>query len=120
MRRSRMYRFALSLIATLSIATFCHSQQQPQPMSIQKVKGDIYLVKGGSGANTAFYAGEKEVLAIDAKMTAESTKQEIEEIRKITPNPITRLVITHSDGDHVNGIDGFPAGLKIYGHPQTG
>jgi glyoxylase-like metal-dependent hydrolase (beta-lactamase superfamily II) len=77
------------------------------------------MVKGGSGANTGFYIGEKEVLVIDSKMTAESEKQVMEEIKKLTANPIARIVITHSDGDHVNGLNAFPAGLKIYGHTQT-
>jgi cyclase len=93
--------------------------QQAQPLTVQKIKGNAYLVKGGSGANTGFYIGDQEVLLIDAKMSADSMKQVVEEIKKVTPNPITRLVLTHSDGDHVNGLNGLPKGLKIYGHPQT-
>jgi len=115
-RRSRSA--ASFVVVSLIAAGFCFAQQQP--LANQKIKGDIYMVKGGSGANTGFYIGEKEVLVIDAKMTADSAKQVIEEVKKLTPNPITRIVLTHSDGDHVNGLNGFPAGLKIYGHPQTG
>lgn len=88
-----------------------------QPMTVQKIKGDIYLVKGGSGANTGFYIGDKEVVIIDSKMTADASRQVIAEIKKLTDKPITRIVLTHSDGDHVNGLNGFPPGLKIYGHP---
>ncbi len=97
-------------------AGFC---QQPQAMTVEKVTGNIYLVKGGSGANTGFFIGEKEVLVVDAKMTADASRQMIEEIKKITSNPIAKLVITHSDGDHVNGLGGFPAGLEIVAHAQT-
>src|SRR4029077_6883962 len=32
-----------------------------------------------------------------------SEKQVIAEISKITPKPVTTAIITHSDGDHVNG-----------------
>ncbi len=95
---------------------FC---QQPQAMTVERVTGNIYMVKGGSGANTGFFIGEKEVLAIDSKMTAEASRQMIEEIKKLTPNPVTKLVITHSDGDHVNGLAGFPRGLEIIAHAQT-
>jgi cyclase len=94
------------------------SQQAP-PMSVEKIKGDTDVVKGGSGANTGFFVGEKEVVAIDAKMTAEAAQQMIAEIRKLTANPISRLILTHSDGDHVNGLGGFPKGLEIISHSQT-
>jgi len=90
-----------------------------QPLNIQKIKGDLYMVKGGSGANTGFFIGDKEVVVIDSKMTADSTRQLIDEIKKLTDKPVTTIILTHSDGDHVNGLNGFPAGLKIYGHPQT-
>jgi cyclase len=93
--------------------------QQPAPITVQQVKDGIYMVKGGSGANTGFFIGKNSVLAIDAKMTANSSKQEVEEIKKLTPNPIRQMVITHSDGDHVNGLNGFPIGMKIMAHAQT-
>jgi cyclase len=93
--------------------------QQAQPLTVQKIKGNVYLVKGGNGANTGFYVGDREVLLVDAKMTADAMKQVVEEVKKVTALPIARLVLTHSDGDHVNGLNGLPKGLKIYGHPQT-
>jgi len=106
----------LFVLVTLMAVAFA---QQAQPLTVQKIKGNVYLVKGGNGANTGFYVGDREVLLIDAKMTADAMKQVIEEVKKVTPLPITRLVLTHSDGDHVNGLNGLPKGLKIYGHPQT-
>ncbi len=108
---------ALFLSMFLTGAVFCLAQQAP--LTVEKVKGSIYLVKGGSGANTGFFIGDKEVLVIDAKMTADSAKEMIGEIKKLTPKPITRIILTHSDGDHINGLNGFPSGLKIYAHPQT-
>jgi cyclase len=111
--------FSRIMILSILVLTFVLPSVAQQPLTVQKIKGDIYLVKGGSGANTGFYIGDKEVMVIDAKMTADSTRQVIDEIKKLTDKPITRIVITHSDGDHVNGLNGFPAGLKIYAHPQT-
>jgi glyoxylase-like metal-dependent hydrolase (beta-lactamase superfamily II) len=71
------------------------------------------------GANTGFFIGEKEVLAIDAKMTADSAKEMIAEIKNLTPHPISCIVLTHSDGDHVNGLVGFPKGINIISHEKT-
>ena len=118
MCRSRKIAVACSFCILLTLSAVCIAQQ-PQPLTVQKIKGNAYLVKGGNGANTGFYIGDREVLLIDAKMTADAMKQVVEEVKKVTPLPITRLVLTHSDGDHVNGLNGLPKGLKIYGHPQT-
>ena len=118
MCRSWKVGVALQLSILLALSAVCFAQQS-QPLAVQKIKGNVYLVKGGSGANTGFYIGDQEVLLIDAKMSADSMKQVIEEIKKVTSHPVTRLVLTHSDGDHVNGLNGLPKGLKIYGHPQT-
>jgi cyclase len=89
------------------------------PISVQSVKGNIYQVKGGMGANSGFFIGEKEVLTIDTKMTEDSAKQIILEIRKLTPNPISYITLTHSDRDHVNGLLGFPQGATIISHEKT-
>jgi len=94
-------------------------RQAPPPMTVEKIKGNIYQVKGGSGANTGFVVADKEVVVIDAKMTEEAAKQMIAEIKKITPNPITKIILTHSDGDHVNGLVGFPIGIDIISHVNT-
>ena len=115
----------LCLIACAFIfSTFAQQQtptqrQAPPPMSVENIKGSIYQVKGGSGANTGFFVADKEVVVIDAKMTEGAAKQMIDEIKKVTPNPINKIILTHSDGDHVNGLVGFPLGLDIISHINT-
>jgi len=52
-------------------------------------------------------------------MTEESSKAVLAEIRKLTPNPVEDIVLTHSDGDHVNGLSAFPKGLPILAHTNT-
>lgn len=87
------------------------SQQRSASFTTEKLAENVYLVKGGL-ANTGFIVGES-VTAIDAQMTAGDAEKMIAEIKKTTPKPITRVILTHSDGDHVNGITGFPKGLEI-------
>ncbi len=74
-------------------------KQEVPPISVQNVKGNIYQLKGGMGANSGFFIGEKEVLAIDAKMTEDAAKQMIAEIKKLTLNPISYIILTHGHGD---------------------
>jgi cyclase len=92
--------------------------QQPSVITAEKIADNIYIVKGGV-ANTGFVFGEKEAAAIDAEMTADQAQKMIDEIKKATPNPLTKLILTHSDGDHINGLAGFPQGLEIISSVQT-
>jgi glyoxylase-like metal-dependent hydrolase (beta-lactamase superfamily II) len=94
-------------------------QPQPVPLSAEPLRGGVYWVKGGSGANAGFIIGKKVVIVIDAKMTEESSRAMLAEIQKLTPNPVKYIVLTHSDGDHVNGLAGFPPGLTIVAHENT-
>lgn len=93
--------------------------QAPEPMAVQPVAKNLYLVKGGAGANTAFYVTKKEVIVIDAKMTPEAAAEMLADIAKVTPKPVTTIILTHSDGDHVNGLPGFPKGLRIIAHENV-
>ena len=128
MKRSLTYIIFCLLLSGLSSSisaqqpTFQQAQppkQEVLPVSVQNVKGKIYQLKGGTGANTGFFIGEKKVLTIDAKMTEDAAKQMIAEIKKLTLNPISYIVLTHSDGDHVNGLVGFPQGTNIISHEKT-
>ncbi len=94
-------------------------QQQPAPIALEKIAENIYQVNGGSGANCGVVIGEKEAMVIDAKMSEESAKQMLAEIAKISPVPVRVLAITHSDGDHINGITGFPSDIKIFAQEET-
>ena len=94
-------------------------QQQAAPVTLEKITDHIYQVKGGSGANCAVIIGDKEIMVIDAKMSEDSAKEILAQVRKLFTVPIGILVLTHSDGDHVNGIAGFPDDLKIMAHELT-
>ncbi|MFB3779001.1 MAG: MBL fold metallo-hydrolase [Bryobacteraceae bacterium] len=111
--------FNSSLIVWLSAACLgggLLAQPQAPPLTVAPVRDGVYEVRGGSGANTAFLVGKTSVTVIDSKMTEDSTKAVLAEIRKVTPLPIGMIILTHSDGDHVNGLNGFPKDLKILAH----
>jgi len=117
---------ALGSVLILSIAAAAApspqakpAPQAPEPLTVQPVAKDLYLVKGGAGANAAFAVAKKGVVVIDAKMTPEAAAGMLAEIAKVTPRPVTMVILTHSDGDHVNGLPGFPKGLKIFAHANV-
>jgi cyclase len=92
--------------------------QQQAALTAEEIADNIYIVTGGV-ANTAFIVGDKEVLAIDAEMTADQGKQMIAEIKKATSKPLAKIILTHSDGDHISGLSGFPQGLEIISSVKT-
>jgi glyoxylase-like metal-dependent hydrolase (beta-lactamase superfamily II) len=73
----------------------------------------------GGGGNSGVIVGKKGVIVIDAKTTLDGGKQLLAEIAKVTPKPVTTVILTHSDGDHVNGLAAFPTGLTIIAHENN-
>ena len=59
------------------------------------------------------------VLVADGQGSVAETQRLIAEIAKITPRPITHVVIGSDHGDHTAGNSAFPAGVKYYVHPTS-
>ena len=102
-----------TLAAFVSFATLAGAQQQPQPITVTKIKDNVYWARGGAGSNDGIIVGKTGVIVVDTKTTVDSEKEVIAEIAKITPKTVNTAIITHSDGDHVNGLAAFPDGLTV-------
>ena len=83
-----------------------------------QLKPNVYWIEGGGG-NSGVIVGDKGVIVIDAKTTAAGGKELLDDIAKITPKPVTTVILTHSDGDHVNGLASFPAGITVIAHENN-
>jgi cyclase len=95
------------------------SQAVPTPMTVEKIKENLYWFKGGVMANAGFYVGPDGVIVIDAKMTPDGAREMLAGIKTVTDKPVFLIILTHSDGDHVNGLTAFPKGLKILSSAAT-
>jgi len=112
-----------ALVLVLSAAPSIVSAQQaaggparpPQPLTVHQLKQNIYWVEG-SGGNSAVIVGTNGVIVVDTKTTAAAGAELVADVAKITPKPISTVFITHSDGDHVNGLASFPGGITIIAH----
>jgi cyclase len=98
----------LGAFAALAIA----QAQPPAPLVVHQVTPKVYWV-GGGGGNSGVIIGDKGVIVIDAKTTPAAGKELLDDIAKITPKPVAAVILTHSDGDHVNGLASFPANITI-------
>ena len=101
------------------VVAIAAAQQPPAPPFVTKqITKDVYWVNGGGG-NSGVFVGKKGVVVVDAKTTTDGGKQLLAEIAKITPKPVTTVILTHSDGDHVNGLAAFPAGVTVIAHEKN-
>jgi glyoxylase-like metal-dependent hydrolase (beta-lactamase superfamily II) len=86
---------------------------------MKMLKPDVWAGLGGAGGNSTIIIGKTGVIVVDAKQTEAGAKDLLAQIAKITPKPVTTAIITHSDGDHVNGLAAFPPGIKIIAHENN-
>src|SRR4030095_12653206 len=92
---------------------------QPPPITMKMLKPDVYAAIGGAGGNSTIIIGKTGVIVVDAKQTEAGAKDLLAQIAKITPKPVTTVFLTHSDGDHVNGLVAYPAGVKVIAHENN-
>lgn len=59
------------------------------------------------------------VLVADGQGSVAETRRMVEEIGKITPQPITHVIVCSDHGDHTAGNGAFPAGAVFYAHPTS-
>src|SRR5215475_12701953 len=112
----------VGLAVAVCLATFTFAQQAPQApptLTMKMLKPDVWVGLGGAGGNSTIIIGKTGVIVVDAKQTEAGAKDLLAEIAKITPKPVTTAIITHSDGDHLNGLVAFPAGIKIIAHENN-
>ena len=105
---------SLSALATVAVA----QGPAPAPLMVHQLKPNVYWIEGGGG-NSGVIIGDKGVIVVDAKTTPAAGKELLDDIAKITPKPVTTVILTHSDGDHVNGLASFPAGITIIAHENN-
>jgi cyclase len=115
--RNQLKAFGLATAVGLALSAIFAAAQgpPPEPFSVSTIKDGIYWTRGGAGGNTGFVVGKDGVIVFDSKMTPDSTREMLAAIAKITPKPVTHVILSHSDADHVNGLSGFPKGVTIIG-----
>lgn len=86
--------------------------QMSGPLVVHPLQDNVSWVEG-AGGNSGVIVGKNGVIVIDAKISAATGKELLDDIAKITPQPVSTVILTHSDRDHVNGLAAFPTGITI-------
>jgi glyoxylase-like metal-dependent hydrolase (beta-lactamase superfamily II) len=79
------------------------------------LKDNLYRIEGTQGGNVAFLVTTKGVLVVDSGTSFEEGAQIIKAIRKVTPQPIRYVILTHYHGDHTIGLPVFPETALVIG-----
>jgi glyoxylase-like metal-dependent hydrolase (beta-lactamase superfamily II) len=92
-----------------------------------RVSPSVYYIRGDSGvpspanrghtSNAGFVVTREDVVVFDALGTPVLGKELIDAIRKITPLPIRRVIVSHYHADHIYGLQPLKAlGAEIWAH----
>lgn len=92
---------------------------QPAPMVVEvdKLKDDLFVLKGGGG-NTAAFITANGVVVVDTKLPGWGQPL-LDKIKTLTDKPVTTIINTHAHGDHVGGNVEFPATVDVVTHENT-
>ena len=102
---------ALVTVGALSIAVSAQAPPGPTASAIaaakiEKVKDNLYVITGSGADDTNFTGGNVAVFITDAGVTLVDTKLAgfgptlVERVKSVTSKPITRIINTHTHGDH--------------------
>ena len=112
--RSLSLSFALIAFATAFAFAPRANAQGGAPLTIKQVRDNVYFADAGGGGNAGFIVGKDGVIVVDT--TTNQGKQLLDGIAKVTDKPVTTVILSHSDIDHVGGLKSFPQGLTIIAH----
>ena len=96
-----------------------------------RVAPDVYYIRGEAGvpspvnrghtSNAGFVVTREGVVVFDSLGTPVLGKEFIEAIRKVTPQPVRRVIVSHYHADHFYGLPPFKdLGAEIWAHPSAG
>jgi len=125
MHSNLWHALARSVLMTLAMAAHVQAASlAPVDMKVQLVSASSWYVEGLSAlgtsanqnfiSNAAFVVTPAGVVVIDALGSPALADRLMAEIRKISPLPVTHVIVTHYHADHIYGLQAFKAkGARI-------
>src|SRR5437868_14529002 len=95
---------------------------------IEKVKDNLYVITGSdasvekeallTGGNTAVFITDAGVTLVDTKLPGFGPMI-LERIKTVTDKPVTRIINTHTHGDHTGGNGFFGVSVETIVHENA-
>jgi cyclase len=90
---------------------------QPKIVEVEKIKDNLYILKGGGG-NTALFVTDAGAVIVDTKLAGWGPAI-LDKIKTITDKPVTTIINTHTHGDHTGSNEAFGSTVEIVAHENT-
>ena len=114
----------------LSAALAASAQAQDGPVPVAVAPG-AWMVQGSSAlgssanrnfiSNAGFVVTDEGVVVIDALGSPALAQELLAQIRRITPKPVTHVIVTHYHADHIYGLQTFKdAGARVIAQRAAG
>ena len=127
-RLVRMPNFILWLATCVTLSA---GAQPVIPMNAMRVSHSVWYVEGVSAlgstanqnfiSNAAFVVTSAGVVVIDALGSPILAERLLAEIRKVTPKPVTHVIVTHYHADHIYGLQTLRQhGARVIAHRSAG
>jgi glyoxylase-like metal-dependent hydrolase (beta-lactamase superfamily II) len=93
-----------------------HAQNPPAPVpsTVEKIKDDLYVLKGEGGNTTVYVTGEG-VILVDVKFER-NHDDIVAKVKTLTDRPIRYVFNSHWHGDHTGGNEKMLPTAQIVGH----
>lgn len=106
--------------ATVRAESVAPVQIAPSVYYVRGASGVPSLVNRGHTSNAGFVVTKEGVVVFDALGTPVLGRELLAAIRKITPLPIRRVIVSHYHADHFYGLPPFKdVGAEIWAHPAA-
>ncbi len=109
----------LSAVVTVGALSYAFAQQaqQPRVLEVEKLKDNLFVLKGGGG-NTTVFVQTNGITVVDTKNPGWGAPI-LAKIKELSSKPVTTIINTHTHGDHVSGNVEFPTTVDIVTHANT-
>jgi cyclase len=124
--------FALGCLLVVGSLTLAAARQQsttpsgPRAIDILKLKDNFYVLTSStpgnqatfSGGNVAVFITDGGVTLVDDKLAGWG-QAVLDKVKSVTNKPVTRIINTHTHGDHTGNNNFFVANVEIVAHENT-
>jgi glyoxylase-like metal-dependent hydrolase (beta-lactamase superfamily II) len=119
MQMRRWWCLLAAWLPALASATATASAADPPEVQATQVSAHAWYVQGSSAmgsrdngnfiSNAGFIVTPAGVVVVDALGSPALARRLLAEIRRVTPQPVTHVIVTHYHADHVYGLQIFKA-----------
>ena len=114
----------LTVLGVVVTAATYQARQARVPMQVHEVADNLYMLASvpgpgmRTGGNTAVFVTSSGVTLVDTKLAGYGPDI-LAEVRKLTDQPVTRIINTHTHYDHSGSNTEFPDSITFVAHENT-